>query len=287
MHGLQLLLLDEATCRGRIAFLEELATHAEDEFPQLRELHSTEDFAKEIRLLGQLGAIQAVEEGRLDPERLAVLTWDPEALWQAHCVLTGHKTEGSGRGGVGESLNEDHLGDAASESRPSEPNFTSLAQSGRLDELITRLRPWLPVLLQHVGLSEGLAESLLGFIQARTSQMGGRRFRECLSEWLEEFAEGQKQGQAVRALRAEDWRLMLERGAACRVLEEERSDEPDWAGDFRRQALRVSVASAQDLLHVGLSKGVAQENDLAAFRRDLLLQIEAQREEAFQLFELN
>src|SRR5262249_23094518 len=87
VHALQALLLDQAACRARIAFLRSLGELAGEALPEHDPGRSRGDFAAEIRTILEAGIAPALEQGRLDSDRLAALTRDPEGLGQLHRAL--------------------------------------------------------------------------------------------------------------------------------------------------------------------------------------------------------
>jgi hypothetical protein len=86
---MQLLLLDEEACSGRIAYLEALAEKAPTEAAN----RGVADFEPEITLLCETGLYRAHQDGSLRPERLALLTRSPAALRAAHRRLVALSEE--------------------------------------------------------------------------------------------------------------------------------------------------------------------------------------------------
>jgi hypothetical protein len=167
--------------------------------------------------------------------------------------------------------------------------MTTLMDAGRWQELTDHLRPYLPAVLQTVGLDTTLADRLLMFIgqTARTSAKQGRRFRDLLPDWLAAFAQTCGLKELPRPLRREDWESIIERSALRLVLEEEPAGEPDWAREFRRLARQEAAGSREDLLRIRLPEKYAQASALPVFRRQLLFRVQQEREKAAQLLELN
>jgi hypothetical protein len=85
LAAFQSLLLDEASCRARVDLLHALRDRATREMPDL--VPPRADFTREIRAIAELGTFRAFAQGLLLPHRLAGLTRDPDALWQAHLAL--------------------------------------------------------------------------------------------------------------------------------------------------------------------------------------------------------
>ena len=106
---LQLLFLDEAACEARIAFLREIARRVKqqraetadqavaddenrlnEERPAERESADSSkqaDFSNEIQVIVELGPVRAMQDRRIDADRMDALTRDPDALWQAFEAL--------------------------------------------------------------------------------------------------------------------------------------------------------------------------------------------------------
>jgi hypothetical protein len=288
LYALQALLLDQASVRGRVAFLHELGALSETDLPDVAPERERSDFTEEIRLIREIGTIRAVEEHKLDPQRLAALICDPEALWRAHRALVSEDE------GVEPTPAPTTPVTARSETSPETTpgTFTNLAVGGRWPELADRLRPYLPEVLQAVGLDVALAGPLLKFIQeqARSTTLQGRHFRQLLPVWLNEFAAAHGKEMA-RPLRQEEWEAILrpivERTASRIILEEEPAGQPSWAREFRRIALERRAGSLQDLLLIELPEESVPALALGSFRRDLATRIDRKRETALRLFELN
>ncbi len=86
----QALLLDEKELQRRIVFLRLLAQRTQVE--RLEREPPRHDFQEEIAIIGRLGAINAVRENRIEPDRLIALSCDPDALLEAHAALTRETT---------------------------------------------------------------------------------------------------------------------------------------------------------------------------------------------------
>jgi hypothetical protein len=253
------LLLDARACRARVAFLEAVAG-----WPR-----SPGDFSSEVRLLAEVGLARALRERRLSCERLDALLRDPTALWQAHTALVGEEPVFSVCS-IGEPLG----------------GFTDMLSTGRWPALEERLRPYLPAVLRFVGLEREPAEGVLAYVLQRAREdTTGKRFRDLLPAWLEDYARFRGLDGLPRPLRIDDWLALIEEGAVQLVLAREEPTEPDWAQQFRRGALAQRVGSwpEVELLAPPEQAGSA----FAVFRRNLLVQIQRERDKAVALFELN
>jgi hypothetical protein len=274
VHALQAILLDPAACRARITFLRSLEDlRREGPGPAGRRPDQPQgEFAREIRTILEIGILPALEQGRLEPGRLAALTRDADALRQLHHALTADDTEDD------------------TEAVPAPSGFTALAARGAWEELGARLRPHLPYLLMHVGLPAAMADPLHEFLvrRARGAGTGARRFRELVPGWLDEFARESGLDVRLRPLREEDWVRIIEWSTVQLVLEEHPAGEPAWARSFRRAARDRGVASRRELAAVALPADPAYtDDDLASFRRHLTVHILEQTDRARLDFELN
>jgi hypothetical protein len=288
LYALQALLLDEISVSGRVAFLHELGAFSETDLPDMAPEREQSDFTHEIRLIREIGTLRAVKEGTLDPQRLAALTCDPEALRLAHraLVFEGEEPETT--------ATPTTPGLAASETSPETTpgTFTNLWVRGRWPELTDCLRPYLAELLREVGMDVALAGPLLAFIEQKTHSAApqGQRFRQLLPAWLNEFAAARGE-QPARQFRPEDWEAILrpavKRTAPRLVLEEKPAGQPGWAREFRRLALERGAGSLHDLLVIDLPDESVSEDALGSFRRDLAKRMDGERERAFRLFELS
>lgn len=284
LYVLQTLLLDETTCRARIEFLRGLEEQAENNFQDLRAKKlSGGSFAAEIQAMMEIGTFPAFAQGLLRPERLAALSCDPDALWEAHQALTADDYEPcavAARPTPTTAAVEMPLAATAA-------GFTMLARTGRQDELRDQLRPWLPALMELVELPLDRAEALLAFLLEQAKQLGNRRFRDALPGWLEEFGRQHRSDKLLAEARIPDWHAFLERAAVRRVLAEGPANEPEWARQVRRLALDEKAATAQVVLLLRLPEELAQKTGLPIFQRDLFTQIRQRHQEAARLFELN
>jgi hypothetical protein len=162
--------------------------------------------------------------------------------------------------------------------------FTDLKLSGNWAGLEDRLRPYVPEVLEHVGLDAALAEPLLRFIlkEAPDIKQQARRVRDLMPGWVEEFARTQKVGGLKAPLRREDWEALIERGAVRRVLREADPQEPDWARQFRELALGGGVCSQEGLLRFA-PEALASVPGLPRLRRRLLARSLQEQEQALDL----
>jgi hypothetical protein len=282
LYRLQFLLLDEDTCLARVAFLRAMAAARKPPSPSVRE--RTESFHDEIGLLCEEGLFAAQAAGCLTPEqvhRLQRLTCNADALLAAHHRLVGEVTTPM----------EDEAGithGSAGVTDQTAGGFTSLVASRNWSKLSKRLQPYLPEMLRIARLPPALADDLQQFLvdRAHSVSLQGRRFGEILPEWLTEFA--QTHGAPLaRPVMREDWEAILESWSVRTVLETVPAGEPDWAREFRQLALRLGVVSGQDLLGMALPEPYDRVPALPMFRRDLLSQMQQEREEALRFFELN
>jgi hypothetical protein len=307
VHALQALLLHKDACHARIAFLERLARMETPDRPDLdvqtcaASSHRDhgggpviDDFSAEIRAILEMGTSRALEQGRLNVDRLDALSRNRHALWQAHQELMGdleRESVGWDRASDEEPrFQEEQNLQRAEPGRAGEPTgFTRLAERGDWPELASHLRPYLPEVLRTVGLDESLRHRLLDFIveeKARTLRSRKRRFRELMPEWLEEFAGRVGVGSLPHPLEQEDWEAMIDRAVLRLVLEDEPEGEPEWARLFRRTARQSRPASWQDLLRLDLPEAIASIPALPRFRRDLIARIQHERAQALQVFEI-
>lgn len=270
ISALQTLLLDERACRARVDFLRSLAELAACEFPDLPAGPPSQDFCDMIRALLDVGTARALELGLTTPERLHTLSCDPEALRWAHEALTGDPT--------------------AIPAPASASPFTTLMAGGQISELIERLRPVLPAILQAVGLPIDHADRLRQFLKERLGAgVRGRRFRELIPGWLEEFAHLAGLGALPRPLDPGDWRRIVERAVMLHVLRQRPAGEPPWAEEYRETALQRGAESWEDLQAITLPEPYAQQaaDDLPMFRRDLIFQVQQDIERYCQVLELH
>ncbi len=306
VHALQTLLLDENACRARIAFLERLAATKPQDQSDLDRVagkaissrHRAEgrdrgDWTAEIRSILEIGTLRALEQGRLSVERLDALSRDPDALWRAHQeLMVDLEREVEDRDPVldAEPMPEAKQGfEKAVPARVGEPiGFTRLAERGDWHGLASRLRPYLPEVLRTVGLDESLHDRLLDFIVEKSRVLASRkrRFRELMPGWLEEFAVHAGLRSLPHPLRQEDWEGIIDRAVMRLVLDDESEGEPEWARRFRETARRSKTGSWQDLLRLPLPETIPSTLALHRFRRDLIAQIQRERAEALQIFEL-
>jgi hypothetical protein len=300
LRRLQFLLLDEDTCLARVALLQTLAD-ADDE-PARDAGQPAEAFGEEIALLCEEGVLAAHAAGRLDAGvvgRLDRLTRDPDRLWRAHQALTADVPDArehappehaAPASATASALAGAACSDTTVVAAPDagSPEFTSLAGAGRWSELGKRLQPYLPDMLRLARLPDTLADELRQFLleRARAVPLAGRRFGDLLPQWLTEFAQAHGSAPA-RPLTRADWLAVLEGWSVRTVLEAAPAGEPDWAREFRRRALRHGVASGPELLRLTLPEAAARASALPMFRRDLLSQIQNERDKALRLFELN
>jgi hypothetical protein len=281
LYELQSLLLDEKACRGRIAYLRELAARGESEFPELCRTAVRQDFSREIQLIGELGVIEAVRQGRIDPARLDALTWEPDALWQAHEALVGTEE-------VPAQVQGETCAEAAAMEATRPVGYTKLAQMQDWEQLRRRLRPYLPPMLERVGMDPGLADELLEFLVSRADDLGGRRFRDRLPEWLGDFA-ARHQFAAPARLTDADVQQIIGRSVVAITLENARArvsgPQPEWVGRFFDTARQA--ASVAELSTLDLPEEVAVEPAFPQFRRSVLRVARQTQEEAELLWELN
>jgi hypothetical protein len=165
--------------------------------------------------------------------------------------------------------------------------FTLLVGEGRWTELRARLQRYLPALIEHVGLDSLTLGPLVDFVLLQARELKGRRLRELLPRWMDEFAREQQTG-LKRPLREADLPGVIERGAVRQVLAAPaETKEPAWAAAFRRLALEQGAASGREILDVPLSPELSQTSPfLPGFRRQLAAEIQREVEERRLFFEL-
>jgi hypothetical protein len=163
--------------------------------------------------------------------------------------------------------------------------FTQMARDPKQwPTLLARLKPWVPFLLRRAGLPESLAGDLLGWVEQRLPDLGERRFRHALGEWVAEFAHARGLAEPKwlpSALTSAD----LGEGA---VAIETGGDTPDEPAAVRRlkEAVRArAIVSADDILGVDLP-GTEADPDFAEYRSRLFFQAQNRLEEGQYLFEL-
>lgn len=283
VQAVESLLRDHSTCEARVEMLRQMERYAEKQ-PELPPLVPREDFTREIELLVDPGLVEAVDRNLIARERLGALICDPDALLAAHGAISRTEHGGSPVGPAGDTRVE-ASGDEVTGPSTSGSGFTELVRRGRWREVEARLRPWLPDLLRHMGLSDQLTEPLMEFIGEQASQLGGRRFSEVLPAWLDEFA--REQGAVPRrSLRTEEeWRDFVEPSALRQVLQVEIPHEPDWVRRFRDAAIEERIGSLAALLNFEPVVSLASPEDVAALRRELVHEASDKREEARRLFE--
>jgi hypothetical protein len=269
----QLLLLDPDACSSREDFLRALAATADGAMPPAH------DHGPAITLVCEEGVFAAHKNGSLTPERveqLARLTRDPEALLKAHHKLLDWPPPPV------EPVRPPDETRFQQGTRVESPS--SQARAGQGERVVESLRPLLPFLLRHVGLGEEQAEAFLDFVREHLGEVReqGRRFRELLPGWLEEFARG-RQPQS-RPLREQDLGPLVERAAVATVLSRGEDDEPGWARELR--ALASSVQTREELLRLELPERLSQEPAAESYLFGLAREIKHCHEELVRELEL-
>jgi hypothetical protein len=121
-------------------------------------------------------------------------------------------------------------------------NMTDLALRGRTTELEREFRSCLPALLDRINIakrerSDALCDALVALVVKNSRNLEGRRFRECLPGWIEEFLT-QRGLAGIRRLENEDWEAVLTEVATNRALarveEALQPKLPSWFADFIR-----------------------------------------------------
>jgi hypothetical protein len=259
VHALYALLLDESACRRRGEFLRRLSLLANREQPERLPERPT-DHSQTIRRIVEVGIGEALRDRSIHVEQLDALTCDPDALWQAHRALL---EEGETPGPTGSGL-------------------TGLALGGDWEQFAARLEPYLPFVLQGMGLDLALVKEALPFVVERARTISpGQRIRDLLPAWLGELARRE-----VRTPTTEEWHALVERAALAIVLSNKPAGEPPWATRFRDQALGTPLTSWQDVERLA-APAEAAPSVFPLFRRDLLTQVRKQRTEAIALWELS
>lgn len=275
VHKLLALLLDETNLAARIEFLyqlSELGPCPESGYQPVA-AESRPDLEDVIRVFLEVNPFLALEQERLTVAQLDAFSRDPVALRRAAELLTSEPEAGALPRPVAEDT--DH----------GPTNFTKLAIQRRWPELQERLRPFLPELIQFVGLKGASSEDLLRFLleRARGAEVGPLRFRELLPGWLKKYAE--RTGLSPpRPLRPEDWVTFIDRAAVRLVLDEVPDGEPEWARMFRHHAR--DAKSWQEIAQLVPSEP-PQPDALHRFRRSLVDQIRQVHQQAARAFELS
>jgi hypothetical protein len=128
------------------------------------------------------------------------------------------------------------------------------------NELMQRLRPWLPGYLRHAGVEEGRADDFLAFVVDHLGELGDRHFRDALPEWLAAFA-----GRAGAEITPE----FTEAEAVFRVLNTSAEGEAPWTGAYRAYLRGLSLQRPADLLAAATPEGLKGQPFLAACQNHL------------------
>ncbi len=255
---IQLLLLSEAACHIRIAFLRHLSSEFEPGSP----CAVVDGFGDEIIAIQRFGVIDAVIQGRISRSRLCGLISDPDALWHAHIALTE-----AAPGPIGQGL-------------------TALALQGDWDTLQLRLRQFLPALMDHVGIPTNKLEATLAFIVERAHRIEDSRLRDRLPTWLAEFAceEGLMD---ARRLCISDWETIIDghiRGVVVAYVRREMDRPRDWLNAY---ALATEeTGSWHDLPELTLPTGFEPVEHFQGFCNEIAEVAHAEYERVVELFEL-
>src|SRR5262249_39983698 len=150
-------------------------------------------------------------------------------------------------------------------------------RSGDPSELARQLKPWLPGYLRCNGVAEGRAEPFLKYILDHLSDMGKRRFRDVLPEWLGGFAG--RTGTPIDA-------AFVAAEAVDRVRRESRPDEPEWTQTYRAHLRRLGVASPNDLRVAPAPDELANNKALPIYQDELCRPAVRLEQEGLKQFEL-
>lgn len=163
------------------------------------------------------------------------------------------------------------------------PGITDLAFKEEWPQFEARLRPLLLPLMRKAGIDESLGEELLAFLRLRAGELRGRRFRECLPDWLGEFADAHKISE-IQPVSVSDWEEILigpvVDAAIKRVVTAK--PEPDWMHVFRE---RISGLSLRDLSSVESSAGYRVIP--RRFQRILVASLRRECQKAIDIWQLN
>lgn len=270
LDRLQFLLLDEPTCRARVAWLESLRDAAGKPLIARTPEDIATQYAGELALLGDDGVFAALAAGRLTPEwvdRLARLLRDPDALLVAHRRLVGDD------------------GPAAAD-QPTSVGVDTAVHRGRRD-LVADLQPWLPILLVRAGLADApddrLAHDFFHFLRPLLGDVEPGPLRDRLPDWLTAFADEKQLLARLRRDRLHLTAADVQADAVARVLHRGSPTEPSWATDFRKAALAAKLATPQDLL--AFPPPGPPASALPNYRRDLFREALRAAQDGLQLFE--
>jgi hypothetical protein len=153
---------------------------------------------------------------------------------------------------------------AAAPTPPGVGGLTLIARGGDKRELKRRLRPWLPGYLRRAGVEEGRADDFLAYVVDRLDELGDRRFRDALPEWLAHFV-----GHAVERERGEVTAAFTAAEAVDITLREREGDEPPWALEFRAHLRTLRLQQPEELLDAPAPESIRVEPALPAFLRSL------------------
>jgi hypothetical protein len=163
---------------------------------------------------------------------------------------------------------------------PEVAGFTLIARSGDLSELARQLKPWLPGYLRCNGIEESRAEPYLKHILDHLTEMGDRRFRDVLPEWLVSFA-----GPLAGAPRVPDVGI-VNKGAVEIALKETSPTEAGWTKPLRAHLLRLDLPAPEDLLVAPPPDDLKDNKVLRIYLRELHGSALLHRQEGLRLFEL-
>jgi len=169
-----------------------------------------------------------------------------------------------------------------------DPGITDLAAEEDWGEIERALRPLAPVVLEYVGLDESLCTEFLGYLLGRSHSLAGRRFRECLPAWIEDFATEHRQ-ELRHHISEADYLPIVERAVLRRVMDDtEQADSPDereWAKWIRHTGR--AVTSWRWLRDAQPPESFSREAGFAHFLQDIFDHAEREDRKFKRVFDLN
>ncbi len=156
------------------------------------------------------------------------------------------------------------------------PDFTQMLERNQTDRILRILDKYdlLSSLMQEVGLDVAESSSFRFECQDRLQQpaVGRFRFRDALASWLVEFAKARGISLEPAAI-VRLWPRLVERCVLLASLRERVDQEPDWVQAFREHALRNQVSTIAELRVLPVPERIAQAPGFMDFKRDLIVQI--------------
>ena len=190
---------------------------------------------------------------------------------------------------------EDSTAMTFAETAPLGPGYTQKALRGDAPGLTADLQPWVPFLLQRLGVSPGeaerLADALLSYVVGRIGEVTPqRRFRDLLPGWLADFAAAQGIPLTLPPLTTQEWESLLKAAsdheAVTWVLSQALPGEPENLRDFRRRLLGLRPQTPQFLREYRSEEEENGDRAIARFRRNLAAQGEQRQQDRYVALEL-